>query len=84
MKLLKLTPDRLSGTRYFFHEGAPLPYLNGTVREKYGIFRYFTLNRIIAKTPNITEHYWTRYRTVLNMLPNSTVQYGTDQPNKLG
>ena len=61
------------------YEGAPLPYLNCTVREKYGIVRYFTRDRIRYDT--------VRYRTV----PDSTeqyrtvpVQYRTDWPNKLG
>ena len=56
-----------------------VPYLNGTVREKYGIVRYFTRDRIRYDTvryqtvPDSTE----QYRTV-------PVQYRTDRPNKLG
>ena len=65
MKLLKLTPDRLPRTRYFFNEGAPLPYLNDTVQEKNGIVRYLIE---LATTPNITE----RYRTRCRIVPGST------------
>ena len=88
--ILKLTPDRRSGTRYFFQEGAPLPYLNGTVRKKYGIVWYFTLNRIDYYTehyrtlPESTGHVIEQYQAVPDMLPNSIIQYGTDRPNKLG
>ena len=64
----KINP-RQSRTRYFFHEGATLPYLNGTVREKFDIVWYFTLNRIGYDT----EH----YRKVPDTLPNSTGQFRT-------
>ena len=54
--------------RYYYqtnYEGAPLPYLNGTVREKYGIVWYFMRDRILYDT--------VRYRTVLD----NTEQYRT-------
>ena len=57
------------------HEGAPLPYFNGTVHEKLSIVRYLLMhNRIVGNT----EHYRTvPIRQVPDMIPN------TDPPNKL-
>ena len=70
------------------YEGAPLPYLNCTVREKYGIVRYFTCDRIRYDTvrywtvPNSTGQHWTvsdSSRTVPNRL---TEQTGTSRQDK--